>query len=131
MFHVYVLQSLSTGRHYVGYTSDLTQRLGQHNNGITKSTKNRGPWTLIYQEGFPTSGGHAARAILEVWTGRGGTEASLFCCEVSWIESAGGGNHKAGSSPSRRVSERTIFPPYRIRQGDDDPQAVDLDGERT
>jgi putative endonuclease len=54
MFHVYVLQSLSTGRYYVGYTSELTQRLGQHNNGITKSTKNRGPWTLIYQESFPT-----------------------------------------------------------------------------
>jgi putative endonuclease len=54
MFHVYVLQSFSMGRHYVGYTSDLTQRLGQHNNGITKSTKNRGPWMLVYQEGFPT-----------------------------------------------------------------------------
>jgi putative endonuclease len=54
MFHVYVLQSENTGRHYLGHTSDLTQRLGQHNNGITKSTKNRGPWKLIYQENFPT-----------------------------------------------------------------------------
>jgi len=54
MFDVYVLQSVSTGRYYMGYTSDLTQRLGRHNNGITKSTKNRGPWMLVYQECFPT-----------------------------------------------------------------------------
>ena len=54
MFHVYVLQSVSTGRYYAGYASDLTQRLGRHDNGITKSTKNRGPWMLVYQESFPT-----------------------------------------------------------------------------
>jgi putative endonuclease len=50
MFFVYVLRSEATGEHYVGFTSDLTQRVGQHNNGITKSTKNRGPWKLVYQE---------------------------------------------------------------------------------
>ncbi len=54
MFHVYVLRSETTGRHYVGYTSDLTQRLGQHNHGITKSTKNRGPWKMVYDEEFNT-----------------------------------------------------------------------------
>ncbi|MGH9863290.1 MAG: GIY-YIG nuclease family protein, partial [Candidatus Acidiferrales bacterium] len=43
MYFVYVLRSCTTDRHYVGYTSDLVQRLGQHNSGITKSTKNRGP----------------------------------------------------------------------------------------
>ena len=50
MFYVYVLCSLPTGRLYVGFTSDLTQRLGQHNEGLTKSTRNRGPWELVYQE---------------------------------------------------------------------------------
>ena len=54
MFEVYVLKSESTGRLYVGHTSDLTQRLGQHNHGITKSTKNRGPWALVYREGYAT-----------------------------------------------------------------------------
>jgi putative endonuclease len=54
MFHVYVFQSEATGHHYVGDTSDPTQRLGQHNTGITKSAKYRGPWTLIYQESLPT-----------------------------------------------------------------------------
>jgi len=30
------------------------QRLGQHNNGITKSTKNRGPWEIVLREEFDT-----------------------------------------------------------------------------
>ena len=54
MFFVYVLQSETTGRFYVGYASDPTQRLGQHNNGLTKPTKNRGPWGLVHQESFNT-----------------------------------------------------------------------------
>jgi len=52
VYFVYVLQSLRTGRHYVGCTSDVSRRLGQHNAGITKSTKNRGPWTLVHQEAY-------------------------------------------------------------------------------
>jgi putative endonuclease len=54
MFFVYVLRSAATGRHYVGFCADLAQRLGQHNAGLTKSTKNRGPWELVYQEEWPT-----------------------------------------------------------------------------
>jgi putative endonuclease len=50
MFFVYVLRSEMSGKHYVGSTSDVLQRLGQHSHGITKSTKNRGPWKLVYQE---------------------------------------------------------------------------------
>jgi len=55
MFFVYVLQSQTSGRSYVGYTTDLIHRLGQHNHGITKSTKNRGPWELLHQEEFATN----------------------------------------------------------------------------
>ncbi len=54
MFFVYVLRSLTTGRHYVGFTPDPIQRLGQHDHGLTKSTKNRGPWELVHQEPFKT-----------------------------------------------------------------------------
>ena len=50
MFFVYVLRSVTTSRHYIGFTSDLGRRLMQHNAGVTKSTKNRGPWELVYQE---------------------------------------------------------------------------------
>jgi len=53
MFFVYVLRN-ETGRHYTGFTSDVVQRLGQHNNGMTKSTKNRDRWALIYQEEYAT-----------------------------------------------------------------------------
>jgi hypothetical protein len=41
MFHVYVLRSETTGRHYVGHSEELKQGLGLQNNGITKSAKNR------------------------------------------------------------------------------------------
>lgn len=54
MYFIYVLRSMTTGRHYVGFTLDLVQRLGQHNSGITNSTKNRGPWELVHQEEFAT-----------------------------------------------------------------------------
>ncbi len=54
MFHVYVLLSRTTRHHSVGHTSDLTQRLGQHNHGITKSTKNRGPWEMVHREELKT-----------------------------------------------------------------------------
>jgi len=52
MFYVYVLQSESTKRFYTGFTADLEQRVGQHNSGVTKSTKNRGPWKLVYTEKY-------------------------------------------------------------------------------
>ena len=73
MFHVYVLESEITGRHYVGHTSDLAQRLGQHNNGITKSTKNRGPWKLVHQEQFSAKA-EAMRRERFLKTGQGREE---------------------------------------------------------
>jgi putative endonuclease len=53
MHFVCVLRN-SAGRHYTGHTADLAQRTGQHNHGVTKSTKNRGPWELVYHEEFAT-----------------------------------------------------------------------------
>lgn len=50
MFTVYVLRSSMTGRLYTGFTGDLVRRLGQHNSGTTKATKNRGTWELVYRE---------------------------------------------------------------------------------
>jgi putative endonuclease len=77
MYFVYVLRSEATGRHYVGYTSDLTQRLGQHNSGITKSTRNRGPWKLIHQESFPArADGMRREKFLK--TGQGREELKLL-----------------------------------------------------
>ncbi len=54
MFYVYVLENAISGQLYKGFTSNLTQRIGQHNAGISKSTKNRGAWQLVYKEEFAT-----------------------------------------------------------------------------
>jgi putative endonuclease len=56
MYFVYVIQNQGSKRLYAGHTQDLEQRLGQHNCGITKSTKNRGRWELVYHESFATRG---------------------------------------------------------------------------
>jgi len=54
MFTVYVIKSEGTGRFYVGQTNDLAKRLRRHNSGLTRSGRNRGPWTLVYAEKYAT-----------------------------------------------------------------------------
>ncbi|MFZ2484724.1 MAG: GIY-YIG nuclease family protein [Minisyncoccia bacterium] len=48
MHYVYVLQSPK--QFYIGSTSDLRRRLIEHQTNKSLSTKNRGPWKLIYYE---------------------------------------------------------------------------------
>ena len=54
MFSVYILQSESTGKYYVGSTDCLEKRLAQHQNGLSPYTSRRGPWRLVFSEGFGT-----------------------------------------------------------------------------
>jgi putative endonuclease len=58
MFWIYILRSESTGKTYVGQTSDLTRRIAEHNNpqhsDVKYTTKNKGPWILIHSEQFET-----------------------------------------------------------------------------
>ena len=50
-FYNYVLQSLiQENEPYVGYTTDLKERMEKHNQGLVKSTKAYRPWKLIYYE---------------------------------------------------------------------------------
>ena len=53
MYYVYALLSNKNSRLYIGSTSDLRQRVKDHNNGIggTYSKKNR-PYTLVFYEAF-------------------------------------------------------------------------------
>jgi putative endonuclease len=51
---LYILQSESSGRFYVGSTDDLERRLAEHHRGHTPSTRGRGPWKLVYSEPFET-----------------------------------------------------------------------------
>ncbi len=45
MYRVYVIQN-PVGRFYIGISENVEVRLAQHNEGVSKWTKNRGPWTL-------------------------------------------------------------------------------------
>ena len=50
--YVYIIRSQTSGRRYIGYTSQIENRLDQHNEGLTKSTRGRGPWKMLYFEQF-------------------------------------------------------------------------------
>jgi putative endonuclease len=46
-YFVYILQS-SKSRHYIGYTSNLTQRISQHNRKHKGFTGTSEKWELLY-----------------------------------------------------------------------------------
>lgn len=52
MFFVYIIESEKTGRHYVGSCGNIEARLKDHNSNQVRSTKNKGPYKLIYKEEF-------------------------------------------------------------------------------
>lgn len=54
MHWVYIIRSESTEKFYTGYTNDIERRLLEHNIGHTKSTRNNGPWHLVYCEKLET-----------------------------------------------------------------------------
>ena len=54
MAWLYVLQSESSGRYYVGSTGDLSRRLSEHDRHHSLATRGRGPWKLVHQEQFGT-----------------------------------------------------------------------------
>ena len=60
-FYAYILRSLSSGRYYVGHTSNLACRLTEHHRDHTVSLKNRGPWAVVYSEEFSTRSEAARR----------------------------------------------------------------------
>ena len=47
MYQVYVLNN-SAGQKYIGLSQDPQIRLLQHNSGISRWTKGRGPWTIVW-----------------------------------------------------------------------------------
>lgn len=50
MHYVYLIQSEKTKKFYVGFTSNLKQRIEKHNAGKVKSTKAYIPYKLVYFE---------------------------------------------------------------------------------
>jgi putative endonuclease len=51
MVYTYVIRSRKGNKFYTGTTTDLRKRFREHNEGEVASTKNRGPFELIYYEG--------------------------------------------------------------------------------
>jgi putative endonuclease len=52
-YYVYVLRN-PHGQLYIGSTDDLDRRIQQHQQGEARWTRNRGPWTLVSSEVFPS-----------------------------------------------------------------------------
>ncbi|HLC89665.1 MAG TPA: GIY-YIG nuclease family protein [Patescibacteria group bacterium] len=50
-YTVYIIKN-QHGALYIGQTGNIYNRLTSHNEGKVFSTKNRGPWYLIYSEEF-------------------------------------------------------------------------------
>ena len=54
-YFVYIIEN-QYGAKYIGQTFNLELRLERHNDGEVFSTKNKGPWKVIYREEFATRG---------------------------------------------------------------------------
>ncbi len=53
MYYVYMLHNSVTGKHYIGYSSDLKRRIQEHIEGQSLATKNHhGSWQLVYYEAY-------------------------------------------------------------------------------
>lgn len=52
MFFVYIIESTSSNRYYVGCTGNLNRRLEEHNKGFSVYTRKKGPWVLKYSEEY-------------------------------------------------------------------------------
>ena len=54
MYTVYIIFSLKIDRYYIGYSENVSERLVQHNSGISDYTSKASDWELKYCEGFDT-----------------------------------------------------------------------------
>lgn len=54
MYYVYILESIPSGRFYVGATQNIENRLRKHNAGHSHATKGFRPWRLLHVEEYPT-----------------------------------------------------------------------------
>jgi putative endonuclease len=70
MHYVYVIQNAAAfDEFYLGFSSDLRQRLGQHNAGQNTSTRGRN-WRLVYYEAYLHRSAAAKRERILKYDGR-------------------------------------------------------------
>ena len=54
MWYVYIVRSIAfPAQEYTGMTSDLKQRVADHNSGKSKHTAKFCPWELLFYSAFP------------------------------------------------------------------------------
>ena len=63
MFYVYILQSQKDSTFYIGFTTNLENRLQKHNNSKSGYTSTKKPWVLVYSEAFETKKAALQREI--------------------------------------------------------------------
>ena len=56
MYAVYILQSEKDQSFYIGYSSNVEERLRKHNSSRQGYTSRKKPWKVVYQEAFHTKG---------------------------------------------------------------------------
>ncbi|MCU0653516.1 MAG: GIY-YIG nuclease family protein [Candidatus Pacebacteria bacterium] len=76
MYYVYILLCEGDGKLYIGYTSDLKQRIESHNKGFVTATKNRRPLVLMHYEAYISSR-DAKRRELFLKGGKGHEELKI------------------------------------------------------
>ena len=52
MYTVYIIYSQRTDRYYIGYSSNVIDRLRRHNSHSKGFTAAGKPWTLVYREDY-------------------------------------------------------------------------------
>lgn len=62
-YYTYVLFSHKDNKLYIGFTTDLKNRLSEHATGRVRSTKNRRPLKLVHYEYFISKADAKAREV--------------------------------------------------------------------
>ena len=52
MYYVYILLEKQSATNYIGYSSNLRQRIKDHKNGLAAKVTRNGKWELIYYEAY-------------------------------------------------------------------------------
>jgi putative endonuclease len=71
-YFIYILISKKDNKMYVGCTTDLEQRLVDHNSGKVSATKNRRPFEIIYSEKYTDKAEafNRERYLKSLWSAR-------------------------------------------------------------
>ncbi len=70
-FQVYILFSLTKNKYYIGFTSELKERLIRHNQKSKGFTGNTNDWKVVYTENYNTKAEAIKRELqIKSWKSR-------------------------------------------------------------